>query len=588
MIFHYIYFLDDSDEPAGLVDHLPRRLLAVEPEERVRRRSGIGGKGALLGRGVRLEADIISSDNDEEDRSTASQQVSMTNDHQWKRKNPDMVGTCTPSFVKPVLSTEHQEKLQNCKTAFDYYKIFNDDTFAEDTVYQSKLYANQKGFANKDEISVDVLRCTEAVLLHSGYNSVPRRKMLWESKPDCRNELITNAVRRREVDAMLRSLHFRDNTQIDSDNYYKVRPIFDNLNKSISWFKDNEKFSVDEVMIPYYGRHSSKQYIRGKPVRYGFKVWSLCTSDGAGCWFEPYCGRSTRVEDHGLGQGPNVVIECVNKTQLSPGSELYFDNLFTSFPLLDALSLKQIAGTGTVRKNKLNKVPIISKDDLEKKSVERGFSDVAYRNDQVLVAWRDNKGVYMTSNKFGSEANTTCRRFCRAKHKYIQVPIPDMFKAYNNNMGGVDLLDSMVAVYRVPYRIRKWWFAIYSWSLSIYAVNGWRLRMKTTGQKEPFLDFLRELCIEMFLQHGKPYLKKPLTSTHEASSRFDGLNHWIVNTDLDAQGKPKRRNCKNCSLKKKPDMKAAYICEKCNVPLHVNCFKEKFQKKKICHNKVGN
>ena len=103
-------------------------------------------------------------------------------------------------------------------------------------------YANQKGFANKDEISVDVLRCTEAVLLHSGYNSVPRRKMLWESKPDCRNELVTNAVRRREVDAMLRSLHFRDNTQIDSDNYYKVRPIFDNLNKSISWFKDNEKF----------------------------------------------------------------------------------------------------------------------------------------------------------------------------------------------------------------------------------------------------------------------------------------------------------------------------------------------------------
>ena len=25
-------------------------------------------------------------------------------------------------------------------------------------------------------------------------------------------------------------------------------------------------------MIPYFGRHSSKQFIRGKPVRFGYKV----------------------------------------------------------------------------------------------------------------------------------------------------------------------------------------------------------------------------------------------------------------------------------------------------------------------------
>lgn len=53
----------------------------------------------------------------------------------------------------------------------------------------------------------------------------------------------------------------------------QVRPIFDNLNKkSFRWFGQSEKFSVDEIMIPYYGRHSSKQYIRGKPIRYGYKV----------------------------------------------------------------------------------------------------------------------------------------------------------------------------------------------------------------------------------------------------------------------------------------------------------------------------
>jgi hypothetical protein len=127
-----------------------------------------------------------------------------------------------------------------------------------------------------------------------------------------------------------------------------MRPIFANLNKAGRWFVESGKFSVDEVMIPYYGRHSSKQFIHGKPIRYGFKVrkktvlsshfvkgmfqkiydifkkpnapkyfqvWALCTTNGEGVWFEPYCGRHTCVEDQGLGQGPNVVLQLVDKVR---------------------------------------------------------------------------------------------------------------------------------------------------------------------------------------------------------------------------------------------------------------------------------
>jgi hypothetical protein len=110
----------------------------------------------------------------------------------------------------------------------------------------------------------------------------------------------------------------------NGDNYYKVRPIFHNLNQaSKRWFSSYQKFSVDEVMIPYYGRHSSKQYIHGKPVKYGFKVWAICTSDGSGVWFEPYCGRHTLIQDGGFGQGPNVVLDLVQKVNLLPGSEYF-------------------------------------------------------------------------------------------------------------------------------------------------------------------------------------------------------------------------------------------------------------------------
>ena len=105
-------------------------------------------------------------------------------------------------------------------------------------------------------------------------------------------------------------------------------------------------------MIPYYGRHSAKQYIHGKPVRYGFKVWSLCSSDGAGLTFEPYCGSDTKIVDEKMGQGPNVVLDLVSKSRISRGSSVYFDNLFTSFPLLDRLSEMEIAGTGTAHQNR--------------------------------------------------------------------------------------------------------------------------------------------------------------------------------------------------------------------------------------------
>jgi hypothetical protein len=51
----------------------------------------------------------------------------------------------------------------------------------------------------------------------------------------------------------------------------------------------------------------------------------------------------------------------------------------------------RIAGTGTVRQNRLHRIPVVSKKDLEKKAVPRGHSDVLYKHDQVLVAWKDNK-----------------------------------------------------------------------------------------------------------------------------------------------------------------------------------------------------
>ena len=160
----------------------------------------------------------------------------------------------------------------------------------------------------------------------------------------------------------------------------------------------------------------------------------MCTADGAGVLFEPYCGRDTRIDDHGLGQGPNVVLSLADTARLAPGSEIFFDNLFTSFPLLDKLSEMQTGGTSTIRQNRLHRIPIISKKDLENKNVLRGTSEVLYKDDQTLVAWKDSKAVYMASNKHSGDTDNTCKRFDRVQKKSVQVskflPLPPLMWLY--------------------------------------------------------------------------------------------------------------------------------------------------------------
>ena len=117
------------------------------------------------------------------------------------------------------------------------------------------------------------------------------------------------------------------------------------------------------------------QYIRGKPIRFGFKLWAMCESRGWMARVEPYCGSHTHLPDYDLGQGPNVVLGLVEAAEVPPGGKIYFDNLFTSLPLLDKLSEKGIGGTGTLRQNRLGPIPLPKKKEVEK-NFARGEMEV--------------------------------------------------------------------------------------------------------------------------------------------------------------------------------------------------------------------
>ena len=79
-------------------------------------------------------------------------------------------------------------------------------------------------------------------------------------------------------------MHVSDNAHLDvGDKMSKVRPLLSHMNeKFLTYFRavQTQNLSIDESMVPYYGWHSCKQFIQGKPIRFGYKVWMLSTSLG--------------------------------------------------------------------------------------------------------------------------------------------------------------------------------------------------------------------------------------------------------------------------------------------------------------------
>lgn len=77
---------------------------------------------------------------------------------------------------------------------------------------------------------------------------------------------------------------------------YKLRPLMDTLNKKfVQWGIFHDKLSINEAKVKYFRHHSSKQFIRGKPVHFGYKDCMICSSTGYCYRFDTYCGAKQNI-----------------------------------------------------------------------------------------------------------------------------------------------------------------------------------------------------------------------------------------------------------------------------------------------------
>ncbi|CAG4962968.1 unnamed protein product [Parnassius apollo] len=178
---------------------------------------------------------------------------------------------------------------KNLQSPLYYFDCLFNNNVIESLVRYTNLYAGQRNKVGK--VTVSEMKCFLGILLYSGYVVVPRRFMYWETSTDADFRIVHNAMSRDRFTFIMSNLHCCDNTVLaDSpDKFAKLRPLFDELNKIFTEMAPlEENYSIDEAMVRYYGRHSCKQFIRGKPIRWGYKLWVGATRLGYVIWFDPY------------------------------------------------------------------------------------------------------------------------------------------------------------------------------------------------------------------------------------------------------------------------------------------------------------
>lgn len=397
--------------------------------------------------------------------------------------------------TQPEWNGSRPDFLQRDMTPSFIFDSFWDDDVIKFTVSMTNMYASQKGVANFN-VNPDEVRGMLAILLISGYVSLPSRRMFWEQSDDVANAAVSSIMSLNRFEEILRYLHFADNLNLPpGDKMAKVRPLFDMMNERYMKFWPVEQdVNVDESMIPYFGRHSAKQFIRGKPIRFGFKVWCLNTRLGYLVQCDPYQGKGSYLDPQ-FGLGGSVVRYLMTKLP-KLNYCLYIDNYFTSLRLLDQLRRDQIAAVGTIRSNRVEKCPL--KDISLMKKDERGTLD--YRTDvttgTTVVRWQDNSIVTIASNTFGIEPMGRVKRWSAAKNTEVFVPQPHLIAKYNYGMGRTDRMDQNIQCYRIGLRCKKWWWQLFAYHVDVAVQNGWLLYRQTPAhdmQPMSLLQFRRSI-----------------------------------------------------------------------------------------------
>ena len=94
---------------------------------------------------------------------------------------------------------------------------------------------------------------------------------------------------------------------------------------------------------------------------------------------------------------------------------VYFDNIISSYSLICNLATKGFRATGTMKKYRIMKCPLV--DDKTMKKNKKGFFNFMIGNSTEILRWNDNPVVPIRSNAYGVQPIGSEKRWIKVKGK---------------------------------------------------------------------------------------------------------------------------------------------------------------------------
>ncbi|XP_028461659.1 piggyBac transposable element-derived protein 3-like [Perca flavescens] len=415
---------------------------------------------------------------------------------------------------------EHQSTAtQSCFTAPDelstplmYFSKFFDKDIFEVIAQQTNLYSCQL-IGCSINTNVSEIKAFIGMKRIMGIVKMPAMENYWAT--DTRYEKVADVMPLKRYKCLSRMLHFQDNMSSESSE-----DVLDHMRSKCMELESENQFSIDEMMVPYKGKKagSLRQYLPSKPKKWGIKIFVRAGVSGFLYDFMVYTGKSTfdgsnQTQGKEFGLGANVVLQLCKTIRNPSDCVVYFDNFFTSLRLVthlkDSMGLRS---SGTIRKNRLMGCRVEEDRDLLRRG--RGSFDFRVDNDAKLavVKWADNKTDTLVSSCASVNPVGQVRRYSKEEKRKISVPCPKIVSEYNTHMGGVDLADMMIALYRTPAKSHRWYMGIYWQIVDIAVNNAWLLHRHDAaalGQKHQCLKDFR-----LDAARGLIYLEKQKRDGH--------------------------------------------------------------------------
>jgi hypothetical protein len=398
----------------------------------------------------------------------------------WSKKN-DILIDLLP-FTSPEGPTAVIHDLSMC-TPTTIFKCLFTDEIVNQIVHHTNLYAYQKQLKTGKAFmrtNMSEMQCFIGMQLLMGIKKQCSYRDYWSTSPDLHDSYISCLMPVNRFGWLLSHLHLNDNSLIPKknqpgyDKLYKIRPFIQTLlNNFQRAYNPSKIIAIDESMVKFTGRNSNKQYMPKKPIKRGFKIWCLVDKQGYLWNFEIYTGKVGEKAEKQLGAR---VVKQLSQPLQEKNHCLFFDNYFTSYPLMTYLKSKNINACGTVNLTR-KFLPALKND----KHLTLGEYDWSIDEESTsIVKWRDKRIVSLLSNFHNPTETTQVQRRCK-DGSTTMVSCPIVLSEYNKHMNCVDKFDQNKKSCQIDRKAKKWWHRLFFHFIDAAVVNSYVLYKLQSG-----------------------------------------------------------------------------------------------------------